>query len=131
MINIAEIVNDPDFAQCFYVVRSTGSFQLGGWVDTPTTIGFYGVIEVATEKELKTLPEGDRITGALSFHTELPIFMTLAEGMPDYGQGGYGKSKSRLSDIVLWRNQQYRIVKIYPWADFGYYKTIGVRMSGA
>lgn len=131
MINVAEIVNDPDFAQSFYLIRSTGSFALGGFQTTPTTIPMYGVIEVAKEKELATLPEGDRISGAMAFYTSDPIYMTNVDANPSYGAGNFGVTAKRISDVVLWHNQQFRVVKDSVWSDFGYYKTIGVRMSGA
>lgn len=121
MINVSDIVNDPDFAESFSLLRSTVTFVSGGLSNAVVTVPMYGVVEVAKEKDLRTLPEGDEVTGAMSFHTSSPIYMTNLDAGSEGG----------LSDIVLWHNQQYRIVKVFTWEDFGYYKTIGVRMSGA
>lgn len=130
MINVAELVNDPDFAQPFTVQRSTGTFVLGGYQSTTVDVPFYGVIEVASTKELNTLPEGDRIAGSMAIWTQQPIYETSVDDNPSYGRGKYGQSASRISDVVIWHGQQFRIVKDSVWSDFGYYKTIGVRMSG-
>lgn len=124
MINVEEIVNDPDFAQPFTILRSTGSFQRGGWVDTKAQVPMYGSIQVAKEKELHTLPEGDRVSGAMSFHSQQPIYETQAN-VPEPSQ-----TISRISDLITWRGQPFRIVKVFPWEDFGFYKAIGVRTTG-
>lgn len=133
MINISEIVNDPDFAQQFYVLRSSGVFALGGFQDTKTTISMYGVIEIATENELQLLSEGDRVSGAISVHTSTALYLSNNVGdafEQSYGKSGFGSLNNSESDIVQWRNQQWKCVKQYKWIDFGYFKTIAVRMSG-
>lgn len=121
MINVSEIVNDPDFAQSFNVLRSTVTFVSGGISNAITTVPMWGVILIAEPKDLATLPEGDRISGSMAFYTQLPMYMTNVEGTGD----------GHLSDIAVWHGQQFRIAKDSIWSDFGYYLTIGVRMSGA
>lgn len=120
MINVSDIVNDPDFAQSFVVQRSTITFVSGGLSNVIVNVQMWGVIE-PKDKELLTLPEGDRVTGFVTFYTQLPMYMTNIEGSDD----------GHLSDIAVWHGQQFRIVKDSIWSDFGYYRTIGVRMSGA
>jgi hypothetical protein len=117
--SMAEIVNDPDFAQSFTITRSSGSFVKGNWDNIPTTVQGYGVIQPATPKELSQIPDGDRVTGAVSFHSSQALYETHL--IPSAGT----------SDTIAWNSQNYRLVKVFPWQDFGYYKAIGVRMSGA
>ena len=119
MINVSELLTDPDFGQAFTVQRSSGSFQLGGYVSTTTPTPYFGVITVASDQDLETLPEGDRITGSMMFHTAQPLYTTNA-----------GPSASGLSDVIAWRGQLYRVAKVFPYQDWGFYKAIGVRMSG-
>lgn len=113
--SMSDIVNDPDFAQSFVITRDGGSWVNGVWVAAPTPINGYGVIQPSTDAELDQVPEGDRVKGMVTFHSSSPIFETNPNG---------------ISDVIAWNNQTYRIVKVWPWQDFGYYKAIGARMSG-
>lgn len=123
MINLSEIVVDPDFAQEFSILRSNGgSWQLGKWVNATITVPTFGIIQPSTPEELEQVPEGDRVKGALSFHSETVLFETHTNAPNDPNAG--------ISDIIAWRGQSYRLIKVFPWEDFGYYKAIGVRMSG-
>jgi hypothetical protein len=121
-ITVTELVVDQDFCEVFTVIRSTGSFQKGGWVNTTTTITMYGAVEIGDSHALDMVPEGDRAKGAMTFHTELPIYVTNAN--PPLTATG------SLSDIMVWRGNQYRLMDVKKWADFGYYSATGVRMSG-
>jgi hypothetical protein len=121
--SMAEIVNDPDFAQEFTITRSSGgSWQFGTWVNQTESVPGYGVIQPISAKELKMIPEGDRVEGMISFHSSAPIYETHTTSQTD--------ATARISDTILWHTQNYRIIKVYPWEDFGYYKAIGTRMSG-
>ena len=123
MINLSEVVNDEDFAQSFEIQRSEGgSWKAGVWVNNIVCVSGYGVIQPATPEELDQVPEGDRVKGSLSFHSELPLYETHTESPNDKFAG--------ISDIISHRGQKYRLVKVWPWEDFGYYKAIGVRISG-
>ena len=123
MINVSEVVNDADFAQDFKIMRSSGgSWKAGVWVNAVETVCGYGVIQPATAEELDQVPEGDRVKGMLSFHSEEPLFETHTKSSNDKFAG--------TSDIICHREQKYRLVKVFPWEDFGYYKAIGARISG-
>lgn len=135
MINVAEIVNDPDFAQPFDIQRSIGQFVQGGWEDSLQVVQAYGVIEVADPQTLDMIPEGDRPTGAMSFYTTYQLFETRKQtptygGAPGYGGGSYGGTQG-VSDVIVWRGNPYRLIKIFPWVDFGFNHGVGVRMTGA
>ncbi len=120
---MSDVVNDADFAQAFTITRSEGgSWQAGVWTNATTEIPSYGIIQPATKYDLKQVPEGDRVEGALSFHSSQPIFKTHTVAQNDTNAG--------ISDIIVWHNQSYRIAYVYPWADFGFFKAVGVRMSG-
>jgi hypothetical protein len=118
VINVGDLLTDPDFAQSFSILRSKGSFALGGWSNQTTTIKASGVIIPATAQELEQLPEGDRVVGMMAFWSAQPLYETRVG------------DTSGLSDIILWRGQQYRLAKVFPFQDFGYTKAIGARMSG-
>lgn len=123
-IQLSEVVNDPDFAQYLQgaISRSSGSFVKGRFVNVPSAIDFYGIVQPASPEELDIVPEADRVKGAMTFHSQQVLYETHTDGQPDVAQG--------ISDIMTWRSQRYKLVKVFPWEDFGYYKAIGVRMSG-
>ena len=118
MINVGELLTDPDFAQAFTIKRSSGAFGLGGFLAAISNVRGGGVITVATEEDLMQVPEGDRVTGAMMFYSQKPIYATRAG------------ATAGLSDLIVWRGQTYRIAKVFPYQDYGFFKAIGVRMSG-
>lgn len=120
-IDISEIVSDPLFAQSFIVYRKSGTWLRGRFTQTEAPINFYGTIEVNNPKDIMQVPEGDRLTGLISIHTEQPIFTTRNNG----DQSGVGSS-----DEVVYKGERYKVVNVSDWDDFGYYKAIAVRMRG-
>jgi hypothetical protein len=120
MISVSEVISSPEFAQIFIVYRSIGSFVDGVWTEsTPRAITMRGVVTVSSSRELEQLPEGDRVRGAMTFHTLFPIYVTRT-----------GNSAGT-SDKILWRGEYYKLVNVYPEVDYGYWKGIGVRIKGA
>lgn len=120
MIDVSEILNDPDICQEFTILRSTdGKFVMGGWEDKTQQIPGYGAITVASSKQLEMLPEGDRPSGAMAFYSTQELFTTHVDPKPG------------TSDILLWRGEKYRIMQVKPWIDFGYWLAIATRISGA
>jgi hypothetical protein len=83
------------------------------------SISFWGIIQPVTEQDLAQLPEGDRVTGMIGFISEQPMYRTRVEG-----------STSGIGDTITWRGQEYRVVAVFPWRDFGYSKAIAARLSG-
>lgn len=118
LLNLSRVVNSPYFAQAFTVMRSTGAFAQGGYVDSVCPIGFYGVIQPATDEDIRQVEEGDRTTGMMSFIAEGQMYKTRAKN---------ANVKSGLSDRILWNDFEYKIVSTSPWKDFGFWKAIGSR----
>jgi len=118
-ISLTRVVNSPAFAQEYTVNRSTGTFQQGGYVSTTIPISFWGIIQPATEEDLLQVPEGDRSTGMMGFISEQPMHKTRVEG----GTSGIG-------DTITWNGQEYRVVVVVTWKDFGFSKAIAARLSG-
>lgn len=79
MIYVSDVVADVDFEapQPFTVLRSTGTFENGGFVSTITTqIEATGPVQRATDLEAQMFPEADRIGGVMAFWWTQPIFTT-------------------------------------------------------
>jgi hypothetical protein len=119
MINVSEIINDPDFAQDIPVWRKTGQWVAGKFVQTEVKINLYGVVTACNTKDLEQVPEGDRVIGMMCFYTTDPIYTTHND-----------LENKGTSDEPEWRGERYKIVQILPEEDWGYYKGFGARKAG-
>jgi hypothetical protein len=131
--DLSAVVDDGVLSEPYTIERSTGVFQLGGWVTTAINVPGYGVVSVATDQDLLMLPEGDRITGSMVFHSLQRIFETQIDGgygQTAYGQGNFGETDQHVSDIMIWNYQRYRVLKVYPYPNRNYWKAIAVRLAG-
>jgi hypothetical protein len=118
LIQLGEVVNDPDFAQQFTVQRSTISWLNGIVQSVVSTILVYGPISEVKARDLKMIPEGDRVHGARVFWSPQILYATHATG----GKGG-------LSDLILWNNHQWRVITVGQYQDYGFYRAIAVRLK--
>jgi len=121
MLNPSRILSSPHFQQTWEVFRSTGSFQLGGWVEdaqSPASFIMSGAVWPSTNKEIQQVPEGDRVTGMMSFASTQPLYVTHASGI------------AGTSDQIEWHGEKYRLVQIMNFSDYGFYVAVGVRMEG-
>ena len=118
-MNVARVANSPAFAQVYTVNRSVGTFQQGGFVSTTTPIPFWGIIQPATDEDLAQVPEGDRVTGMMGFISEQRMYETNVQ-----------QNSEGLGDTITWNDQLYRVVRVVPWKDFGFWKAIASRLSG-
>lgn len=118
MIDVSDILLDPDFAQPFTVTRSQGVFARGGWQSSTTSLTLRGVANTASGNDLQQLPEGDRVTGSMAFYTTAPIYATRAG------------ASAGLSDLITYNGDVYRLAKVWNRNQNGFYKAIGVRTSG-
>ncbi len=78
MISVQEVVVDPDTTapRPFYILRSTGTYVLGGFQSTTVTIPMFGPVQQASNTELQMLAEADRISSVRSFWCTQPIYTT-------------------------------------------------------
>ncbi len=125
MINISEIVTDPDFAQTFTVHRRKGVFsERGRFEPVDSTLPMTGAIIPATTKELAVLPEADRINGAVMVYVTQRLYVTGLLTAADLEEG-------RLSDELAWHGDRWKIVQVRDFADFGYYRAMATRKAAA
>ena len=123
MLDMSDVVNDDFAAQPFNILRSTqGKWVKGVWSDVKLTVPSYGSMQPTKDRDLDMVPEGDRVKGMFSFWSSAPIFTTGTEGTDD--------PNAHSSDIIIWRNQLYRVLGSKPWEDFGYWRAVGVRIEG-
>lgn len=74
-----------------------------------------GVITIPKETDLDQIPEGDRQKGAICVFTQSEIYVTNEAGT---------------SDQILWNRDGnlYRAAHLFPYADYGFYKCVCIRM---
>jgi hypothetical protein len=118
MINMADIVADPTFTPpaYFQILRSTGTFQSGGFQSTTSTIQQTGPVQPATSKEISMLPEGDRVGLVLTFWCTVPMQVT---------------KKNAASDIIVYEGEQYRVLQVNHHPGAGFWRATATRMKAA
>lgn len=105
LIDVVEILSDPDFAQDFVVVRSNRSVSAQGLtVDSPGLFQTYGVILPLSGAQLAMLPEAER-TGA--FITVITPFAL------------YALTDTTAADQVQWHGNNYMVRSVNDWTDWG------------
>lgn len=122
-INLSSVVLDARLAECFTVIRTSGSWVSGGWEAGPSTsISMFGVITIADPRTLEMVPEGDRITGSVQVFCNERLYPTAVESRPD---------APALSDLLEWKGCRFRLMNVSNWCSWGFYSAIGVRLEGA
>lgn len=120
MINLTRVVSGNLLAESYTIQRSTGFFGPGGFSTIPTSIPGFGIVSVASDQDLQMVPEGDRVTGAMVFHSQERIYETQLDA----------NGKQHVSDKILWNFQLYRLISVSPYPNRGYWRAIGVRVAG-
>ncbi len=112
MINVSEVIRDPDFCTSFRIVRQIGSFTEGYFVvESTEQKDVLGVVDPAPGKTLEVSAESDRATNVKNFYCleELKV-------SPD----------DSISDFVIYQNIKYKIFKVENYSDFGFFLGFGV-----
>jgi hypothetical protein len=122
--DLSEVVDDGTLSEVYVIQRSVGQLQPGGWVTAVTNLPGWGVVSTAREEELKMLPEGDRVTGAMVFHSMERIYETQLDGVL------VGNPQQRVSDKMIWYDQVWRVLAVFPYPNRNYWKAIAVRLQG-
>jgi hypothetical protein len=81
------------------------------------------VISIASEKDIDSVPEADRVHEMIVINTVNPIYVTRAADASDTGGPA-------TSDMVVWNNTNYRVIKVYNYQSRGYWWAIAGRMAG-
>lgn len=121
MINVGRVLNSSKLRQPkpFKVWRKTGAWIAGRFVETEASISMSGVITPASAEDILQVPEGDRTSKIIAFHSTMPLFVTHDDVQ---GKG--------TSDQIEWHGERYRLLNRKDWSDFGYYKALGISMGG-
>lgn len=107
MPDVTQLLEDDDLgAQQFTITRRTGQWDEGDFVVKSTeTITATGIIQPPSSEELSFFPEGERRKGLIAIWTKTPMHLTEGE---------------EITDDVTWRSEQYKVIRIDRWSDYGY-----------
>lgn len=118
MVNVGRVVNSRRLGAQIVTVKRT----YAGWKDgvfcrnaMENTLQITAFVTVAQPKDLKMLPEGDRVSGAMRFLTTEELHATR---------------NNSISDEIIWRGARFKILTVTPDIDYGFYRAIGTRLDG-
>ena len=107
LINVDEILGDPDFFDDFDATRFVRIVGDNGRVtDVPQNFTISACIQPATNQLLEQLPEASRLT------TGSNIAIYTANEL-------VALSDTYAGDVVHWKNRDYRVLNVNDWSDFG------------
>jgi MFS superfamily sulfate permease-like transporter len=113
LLDVSEILSDPDFADVVAVTRSAETVDSHGRAQaaTQTFANITAVVTAGQGDALKYLPEGAHIEGAILVHT---TFRLVSE------------SDTTQPDTVTWQGRDYVVTMLNDWSTFGAGFMIGV-----
>lgn len=109
MIDVSRLLTDPDFCEPFVIRRRVGKWEAGRFIAVPEDTAVTGIVEPTNGDDLEQLPEGDRVSGMMTFYTKQPVYLSWDK---------------RQSDEIIWRDRVYKAVQILDWSRHGFYKVI-------
>lgn len=117
MIDVSELMDDPEFCTDFQLRRISGAFQdEGEWVNgSPVILERLGAIHPASASQLKLLPEGERRDFTIAVYSDQDILMADGTGIQ--------------SDVVIWKGKTFRVAYSKDWSDNGYWFALAVEFS--
>lgn len=119
MVNVGKVIRSKRLGcQVITVKRYAASWTDGTYSrdeDNPIILKIAAIVTVAKPKDIELLPEGDRVTGAMKFLTNMELHATNGEA---------------ISDELEWRGARFKILTVTPNVDYGFYRSIGVRLDG-
>ncbi len=118
LLDVTELLYDPDFAQDFVVVRFIRSVsQQGLTVDSPGLFQSYGVILPLSGAQLAMLPEAERTGSYITVITPFALYALTDTTAPDH---------------VQWHGRDYLVRTVNDWTDWGQGFTSAVcQLTGA
>lgn len=123
MINIGELITDPDFSQPggINIIRRKCEIVNHRPVPTETALNVPGIITIASDTSVEKLPEADRSTEDIHIFTHEQLFTTGRKD--DVAVNGY------LSDIVIWQDVKYIVMKCMDDTQYGFCRSTATKLG--
>ena len=105
LIDVSELMYDPDFVDPYVVVRTAQSVDMSGRVSESSTIlQTVGCVQPANNMTNQMFPECARVAGAIEIYT---TFMLS------------GPTEEISADDVCWKGKTYTVVGVMPYGNYG------------
>ncbi|MDQ0202481.1 hypothetical protein [Pectinatus haikarae] len=116
MIDVSELIHDPDFCMNFSVVKKAAPVWVQGeQTATETNTIVEGIVLPSSSKDIDMLPEADHAHGLKTFFTdECSLDVTDTE---------------KTSDTCIYKGKKYKLLYAFDYAENGYYKAIGTLLG--
>ena len=106
LIDVSEVLLDPDFMDSFTCFRNTLATSSGGVGSITTqTIPCYGVVTSDSGDVLERIATGERVKGSITIHTTFVL------------RDGSGPTQT--ADEILFRDQRYVVSTVNSYSHFG------------
>ena len=123
MIDVAELITDPDFAQSYKVIRSTGKWDGGRFkIVSAETLKYIGAVQPAGSEDLEQIPEIDRTNVVLNFYCQYPKKLYISRDTDENADG----EELAIYDTIEFKGAQYKIIKVLDWENNGYQMAFAV-----
>lgn len=128
MIDVSELIHDPDFEMGIVILRTHGGKFVGS-IYTPgpeEVLNVRGIIvNPKNSKEIRQTPQGDQATGYVDIYLDAntPVYTTRER-----------ENGNNISDVIVENYQtpyevRYRVTNVFDRAAWGFYKASAVRMG--
>lgn len=110
MIDVSELMSDPDFVKSVTIDRFTGSFGIEGEYaqNTPNQVTVQCSIQHPSPADRARFErEGERNTAIIKIYCGEKLQVTDGDG--------------KQSDVIPWNSDKYRVFECRPWSDNGYW----------
>ena len=127
MINVSELINDPDFTQLGGVNirrRKTSVVDFEQSVEE-SEFNVIGIITIANDLSAELGDYFDENSEYINVFTYMPLFTT---GLGD-GKNGANVGQGYLSDIVLWKGKEYKVIKVKNDSEYGFAQNLAISTS--
>lgn len=105
LLDVSELLSDPDFADDITVIRSGRTMGTDGRVvDTPGTYYTYGNVQPTSGASLQQLPEAERVGSFITVVTPFRLLVLTDSTAPDQ---------------VIWQDRNYRVKHVNDWSVYG------------
>ena len=123
MINIGELITDPDFAQPggINIIRRKCEIVNHRPVPTETVLNVPGIITIASDTSVEKLPEADRSTEDIHIFTHEQLLTT--------GRKDDVAVEDYLSDIVVWQGVKYIVIKCMDDTQYGFCRSTATKLE--
>ena len=127
MINVSELINDPDFTQPGGVnIRRRKTSVVDFEQSTEESeFNVIGIITIANDLSAELGDYFDENSEYINVFTYMPLFTT---GLGD-GKNGANVGQGYLSDIVLWKGKEYKVIKVKNDSEYGFAQNLAISTS--